>query len=120
MPGLIGFAAADLARERALDVLGAMTALATDPAANLWDEPFWDGPLCATRSHLGILQPAPQPAVAGGLRVWLDGEFFDDGGRGDAAGISPPERLARLAAPGGHLDDPAPLAALDGSFHAVV
>ena len=120
MPGLIGFTATDLSRERALDALGAMTALATDPGTNLWDTPFWDGPVCATRSHLGILQPDPQPVEVDGLRVWLDGEFYDSGVRRDESGESQPERLARRAAPGGRLDDPAPLAAVDGIYHAAI
>ena len=39
------------------------------------DELFYDGYVCATRSHTNITQRDPQPYHKNGIYVWLDGEF---------------------------------------------
>lgn len=125
MPGLVGFAGEDMGRRRAVRALCAMTALVTDPQGNVWDEPYYDGLVAATRSHLAILQPAPQPWVseADDLLVWMEGELFGSPGADalpDAVPGGQPALVARLAAAAlrsGRWDS---LAALDGVFAAVV
>jgi len=125
MPGLVGFAGEDIERRRAVQALCAMTALVTDPQGNVWDEPFCDGAVSATRSHLAILQPAPQPwlSEADDLLVWMEGELFDTPAAAattDAASGGQPALLGRLAGAAlrsGRWDS---LAALDGIYAAVV
>src|SRR5665811_346646 len=126
MPGLMGFTHRRMDLDRARRVVCAMAALVTDTGASGWDEPFVDEAVCATRTHLGILQPAPQPFVSTGLRVWVEGEIFTGhdlsaptkGGAGTGEGL--PALLAGICAHGGHRGDWDALASLDGIYSAVV
>ena len=70
----MGFTHHGMDPDRARRVVCGMAALVTDTEASGWDEPFLDETVCATRTHLGILQPAPQPCASAGLRVWVEGE----------------------------------------------
>ena len=126
MPGLMGFTHHRMDPDRARRVVCGMAALVTDTEASGWDEPFLDEAVCATRTHLGILQPAPQPFVSAGLRVWVEGEIFngddltapasDDAGKDEGL----PALLAGICARGGHRGDWDALASLDGIYSAVV
>lgn len=77
MPGLLGYTCLGIDRERAVRGLCHMAALVTDPETSVWDSPFVDDQVCATRTHLGILQPNPQPHTAGGTRIWFEGELYN-------------------------------------------
>lgn len=74
MPGLVGVAG-PLAREgkalaeRMLALLQHQPSYRRDPA-------FEDGLAVASRNHVGILDPTPQPASAADAHVWLDGEIY--------------------------------------------
>ena len=126
MPGLMGFTHRRMDPDRARRVVCEMAALATDTEASGWDEPFLDEAICATRTHLGILQPAPQPFASAGLRVWVEGEVFngDDlaapasNDAGQDQGL--PALLAGVCARGGHRGDWSALASLDGIYSAVL
>jgi len=126
MPGLMGFTHRRMDPDRARRVVCRMAALVTDTEASGWDEPFLDEAVCATRTHLGILQPAPQPFASGGLRVWVEGEIFNGADlpapASDDAGMDGglPALLAGIYARGGHRGDWAALASLDGIYSAVV
>ena len=126
MPGLIGFAHRRMDPDRARRVVCGMAALVTDTETSGWDEPFPDEAVCATRTHLGIMQPAPQRPASAGLRVWVEGEIFngDDltAPARDEAGTDGglPALLAGICARGGHVGDWDALAALDGIYSAVV
>jgi len=126
MPGLMGFTHRRMDPDRARRVVCAMAALVTDTGASGWDEPFVDEAVCATRTHLGILQPAPQPFASAGLRVWVEGEIFNgddltEPARDDAgADGGLPALLAGICARGGHGGDWDDLASLDGIYSAVV
>lgn len=101
-------------------------ALVTDTEASGWDEPFLEEAVCATRTHLGILRPAPQPFTSAGLRLWVEGEILnaddltssarDDAGTDEGL----PALLARICARGGNEGDRDALASLDGIYSAVV
>ncbi|MFH1539632.1 MAG: asparagine synthase-related protein, partial [bacterium] len=41
------------------------------------DELFCDAGVCATRSHINIIQTVPQPYSDSGIHAWLDGEFYN-------------------------------------------
>ena len=126
MPGLMGFTHRRMDPDRARRVVCAMAALVTDTGASGWDEPFVDEAVCATRTHLGILQPASQPFASAGLRVWVEGEIFNgddltEPARDDAgADGGLPALLAGICAHGGHRGDWDALASLDGIYSAVV
>ena len=142
MPGLVGYVSEGMERQHALRVLGEMTALATDPVSNVWDAPFCDGTVCAMRSHLGVVQAAPQPYQDDGLYVWMEGEIFNadelPGGQGTVAGMphggagaavdhgtdtetpGQPGLLARLYRSGGCGGDWGALASIDGVYSAVI
>lgn len=77
MPGLAGFTLGNYAPADATASLARMRALLAHGESRRADELFCDGRVCATRTHTDIIQPGPQPHTAGGVRVWLDGEFYN-------------------------------------------
>ncbi|HEU4593786.1 MAG TPA: asparagine synthase-related protein [Pyrinomonadaceae bacterium] len=77
MPGLAGFTNADAPPEASLGALKRMRELLAHGESRHQDRLFSDGRLYATRSHTSITQPAPQPFEKEGVRVWLDGEFYN-------------------------------------------
>lgn len=120
MPGLVGFTCGDTARADCTRALDAMAALVTYRDFYGVDEAFCDGVVCAGRAHTRILQPQPQPAVAGGIRVWLEGEFLNRDevrARHGVQAVTDPGILAELAGRG---DDFSFLRDIEGSFVAVV
>lgn len=105
MPGIVGFTNTSAPPEEARAVLGRMRALLSHGESRHLDELFCDARVCATRTHTNIFQPRPQPHTEGDLRVWLDGEFYNQ------------EELASLlgdtARSGAHANDPSVLHASD-------
>jgi asparagine synthase (glutamine-hydrolysing) len=124
MAGLLGFVHQGDG-ERALQALCRMAALVTDPESNAWDEPFLDETICATRTHLGLLQPRPQPYRRGQIAVWMEGEIhnadqLDATGAGVDEQGGQPALLARLYESQGRFGTWEALAAADGMFAAVI
>ncbi|MDT5271969.1 MAG: hypothetical protein QOH49_4155 [Acidobacteriota bacterium] len=108
MPGLAGFTLGTYEPAEAVASLARMRSLLAHGESRSEDELFCDGRVCATRTHTGIVQREPQPHAEGGVRVWLDGEFYNR------------EELARTLGGGEEFaSDAALLAALyrrDGDF----
>lgn len=77
MPGLAGFTLGTYAQAGESLALGRMRDLLAHGGARRDDELFCDGRVCATRTHTGLIQREPQPHVGRGVRVWLDGEFYN-------------------------------------------
>lgn len=101
MPGLAGFTLGTYAQAGESLALARMRELLAHGGSRRDDELFCDGRVCATRTHTGITQREPEPHVGRGVRVWLDGEFYN---RDELAGM--------LKDAGPFTSDPALLSAL--------
>lgn len=123
MPGLVGFTCGGLPPEEARRPLERMRALLSHAESRHHDELFCDGRVCATRTHTNIIQKGPQPHSAGGVHVWLDGEFYNREelarslGDGDAPPNDPALLLRLYGRGGGDFDF---LKRVDGIYSAVV
>jgi asparagine synthase (glutamine-hydrolysing) len=123
MPGLAGFTLdTDAARADAQATLVRMRALLAHGESHHADELFCDGRVCATRTHTGIIQHRPQPHTSGGVRVWLDGEFYnrEELSRSLESDEEPASDAALLAALYQRDGDGDFLKEVDGVFAAVV
>ncbi|MDH3198489.1 MAG: asparagine synthase-related protein [Candidatus Krumholzibacteria bacterium] len=117
MPGLFGFATlspgADLPAPERLSALERMRAAVTHRDYTVADPPFCDARVCAGRVDTRLFQSEAQPHVAGDVRVWIDGEIYDE----RPAGVSDAALLAAR-----YRDDPSFtfLREVDGFFTAVL
>ncbi len=99
MPGIVGFTRASSSPVDAASVLRGMQDLITRGSCYSRDELFCDEAVCATRSHINVLQLGTQPYRADGVLVWLDGEFLNRQELGREEGLtarSDSELLVRL------------------------
>jgi asparagine synthase (glutamine-hydrolysing) len=118
VPGLAGFVAVGLERDRVLRRATEMRDLITAPRVNVSDQLFCDDVVCATRVGSGTLPVPEQPASHDGLHVWFDGEVFNGRSVAGPEATSDAESLRRLFADGE--PDLARIAELDGVWAAVV
>lgn len=119
MPGIVGFSCNGLPKERCVRALEAMTSAITHRDGYAVDDPFCDDAVCAGRAHTRIFNPGPQPAVAGDVHVWLDGEIVNHDELAADAGVvaeSDPALLAALYAGEGLSF----LRRIDGYYTAVI
>ena len=79
MPGLIGFTKSSVNVQRPGDVARAMRDSLVHRPYHCSDDLFEDPCICASRVHLDTVRDGPQPCGAGGIFVWLDGEFYNQG-----------------------------------------
>jgi asparagine synthase (glutamine-hydrolysing) len=77
MPGIVDFCGFGAIVKDAALVLTRMRAFLEHEPSYLVDDPFCDGLVACTGAHVDVLPHVPQPAIAGAIRVWLDGEFFN-------------------------------------------
>lgn len=75
MPGIVGFTCFGLERSRSIKILRDMQDMITYRKYYVKDELFSDGFICATRSHIDIIQKEPQPYKKDGIYIWMDGEI---------------------------------------------
>ena len=76
MPGLAGFTIGKI-KGLPEEVLATMQKLITHSDDYVQDTLFCDYYVCATRSHLNVIQRQPQPFCESGVYVWMDGEFYN-------------------------------------------
>lgn len=100
MPGIVGFITEPIVGQQAHTTLKTMQDLITHHDFYRQDELFNDGWVCATRSHVNIVQKQAQPYFECGIYVWLDGEFYNQ------------DQLAKHLDSTTHRTDPALLTAL--------
>lgn len=79
MPGIAGFIRDPSVQQDGRHVLADMQDYLTYDESYVRDELFCDESVCATRSHIGVIEKEPQPYHKSGVFVWLDGELFNRG-----------------------------------------
>ncbi|UCE77323.1 MAG: hypothetical protein JSU62_03730, partial [Gammaproteobacteria bacterium] len=84
------------------------------------DALFFDGSVCATRCHTGVLQPAEQPFTRNGVSVWLDGEFYNRDDVATQQGVAAATDSELLHVLYRHNSDLSLLKEIDGIFAAVI
>ncbi|MFH1538499.1 MAG: hypothetical protein ABIH66_06045, partial [bacterium] len=77
MPGIIGFTNSGFIEPQSRKILKQMQSMITHDSYCVQDEIFCDAGVCATRSHINIIQTAPQPYSDSEIHAWLDGEFYN-------------------------------------------
>ena len=77
MPGIVGFCGPAAAAHHAAIVLGRMRGYLEHEAFYVLDEMFCDGHLACSGAHVDLHSHVPQPSSTGQVRVWLDGEIFN-------------------------------------------
>lgn len=77
MPGIAGFTIGPATATNAVPVAARMQRLMTHGDRYKHDDLFCDGRVCCTRSHIDVIQRAPQPLRTGQIYVWLDGEIYN-------------------------------------------
>lgn len=77
MPGIAGFTNGGVKSEQCNCVIRKMQESITHFDFYAKDELFNDGTVCATRSHINVIQKKQQPYHESGMYVWLDGEFYN-------------------------------------------
>ncbi len=116
MPGLVGFVGRNLDLETGKTILKDMRDLVTHDTTYVKDELFLKDDVCASRSHLNVVQKARQPFHRNGVYIWLDGEFFDGREAAQCEG-GDPAVLYRLYQEAADLSN---LKRIDGIFSAVI
>ena len=128
MPGLVGFTNYQEKWDNPQEVLREMRDSICHQSYYANDTLFCSDSLYATRSHLNILQPGPQPYSDERIKVWLDGEFYNQDeysrlGGSEATGLSgsqastDPQLLLEMYRADSKFDF---LRQIDGYFSAVI
>lgn len=120
MPGIAGFIKITSDDNVNKKALLAMQDYVTHDESYLRDELFCDESLCATRSHIGVIQREPQPGRKSGIMAWLDGELFNRDELASRNGVTAetdPELILALYRAHGNFDF---LADVDGFYSAAV
>lgn len=77
MPGIAGFTSGEMTMVECDRVLKQMQVMITHFHGYVKDALYTNGAVCATRSHINIVQKEQQPFHESGCYVWLDGEFYN-------------------------------------------
>jgi asparagine synthase (glutamine-hydrolysing) len=77
MAGLAGFDNRRVSQEDSRRITQKMSSLLTHQPFYVSEDPFIDKVISATRVHTNCIRTLPQPLALGNLRVWLDGEFYN-------------------------------------------
>ena len=121
MPGIVGFSHASNSRlcpSDAIELIKKQRDLLRHADSYLQSMLYVDDRIAASRTSVGIVNPAQQPQSAGGWRVWLEGEILNRSEFGACAASSESDAalLARLVSQDMSMQF---LDKLDGIFAAV-
>ena len=120
MPGIAGFTIGKDLGKHPQECLRKMQELMTYHEYYRKDELFCDRSICATRTHINVVQTEPQPHVDEGVYVWLDGEFYNQSELARQYAVPVEGDPALLSALYRSEKDFAFLADIDGIYSAVI